>query len=168
MTKDIRPISIQGKIAHVPLTKGYTAIIDADDVLLACGYNWTAQVMPRTVYAYRIDYSGAKARKVYLHRALMGEPKGLEVDHIDANGMNNTRCNLRKATKSQNCQNSRARTDSSSGIKGVSLHKQTGKWRARMTVDGKKKCLGLFDTIEAAHAARVSAGIEHHGEFGRA
>lgn len=168
MPKHIRPIRIEGNLAYVTLTKGYTAIISASDARVANGYNWTAQVMPRSVYAYRRDYNGGKSRKIYLHRALLGEPVGLEVDHIDGNGLNNTRGNLRKATKTQNGQNSRKRINNTSGFKCVSLHKETGKWRARITIDGKSKSLGLFHTPEQAHDARVAAATKYRGEFGRA
>lgn len=160
-----RPVRIEGDIAYVPLTQGYTAIIDAADVPLADMWNWCAHVQAGRVYAQRTDHSGPKKRKVYLHRAIMGDPDGFDVDHRDGDGLNNRRSNLRKATTSQNLRNQRIRSDNTSGLKCVSL--SHGKWRARITVNGKTKTIGRFPTPEAAYAAYCKASLQMHGEFGR-
>lgn len=163
----LRPIRIQGSIACVPLTRGYEAVIDVDDVSLVEGCNWSARVTPRSVYAARADYSGPERRTIYLHRTLMGEPEGLEVDHRDGDGLNNRRANLREATRSQNQHNRRIRTDISSGFKGVYWNKRGQKWRAFIRINGKEKHLGYFTTPEEAHAAYCAASDKYHGEFGR-
>ena len=88
-----------------------------------------------------------------------------EIDHIDGNKSNNEIKNLRAATTIQNQQNARRRKDNVSGIKGVHLHKKTGKWCAQLKVNGKPKHLGLFSEPEAARKAVEMARQQFHGEF---
>lgn len=159
-----RQIRIEGDVAYVPLTHGYEAIIDAADVPLVDGVSWFARIKPRTVYALS-NTPRPKRRMVRLHRIIMGEPDGLEIDHIDGDGLNNRRSNLRVATSSQNKHNMRAHTDSRSGFKGVTWTR--GKWLAQIGLNGKNRGIGYFDTPEAAHAAYCAASAKLHGEFGR-
>ena len=131
------------------------------------GRNWIASHNGRTVYMQRTDYSGKKRLTIRLHRLIMGNPCNLGVDHKDGNGLNNMRCNLRLSTQSQNMQNQRTRCDNLSGFKGVSLHKESGKFMARIKFDKKTNYLGLFATPEDAFAAYCAASKRYHGEFGR-
>ena len=163
----IRPIRIEGDLAYVPLTQGREAIIDVADVPLVEGFNWFASVRKNTVYAQRIDRSSHKRRAVYMHRALMCEPSGLHIDHIDGDGLNNCRHNIRVATSAQNSQNKRLAVCNTSGMKGVSREKTTDKWRAQIVVHGKHVSIGRFATPEAAHDAYCKASARLHGEFGR-
>ena len=167
MTKKLRQIRIVGNLAYVPLTRGYEAIIDAADVPMVAGFNWYAQVKLHTAYAVRNGYSGPNHREVRMHRTIMGEPDGMDVDHCDGDGLNNRRANLREATRKQNTHNQRTRSSNTSGFKGVTWHKAGGKWQAQIMMDGRKRHLGLFDTPEAAHEAYVSASKDLHGNFGR-
>ena len=102
-----------------------------------------------------------------MHRAIMGEPKELDVDHRDGDGLNNRRANLRVATVLENQFNARRRKDNASGFKGVSWHRAAGKWYAHISLNRKRFHLGTFDTPEAAHAAYAAASAAFHGEFGR-
>jgi hypothetical protein len=163
----IRPIRICGDVAYVPLTQGYTAIIDAADVPLIDGRNWCVAVAPHTVYAFRSDYSGGKKLNVCMHRVIMREPDGFEVDHEDGDGLNNRQYNLRVATHAQNMCNRRVNINNKSGLKGVSWRKESGKWVASISLNSKDKYLGLFDSPEEAHAAYCRASDKYHGEFGR-
>ena len=164
----IRPVRINGDIAFVPLTQGYDAIIDAADVPLVEGFNWTANVGPRLVYAVRwVRLADGKWRAIGLHRTILDAPDERQVDHVNSNGLDNRRSNLRLATASQNQHNQRRRCDNTSGFKGVYWHKERAKWRARIKLIGHHKHLGYFDTPEAAHAAYVEAANRFHGEFAR-
>lgn len=165
--KQIRPIRVEGNVAYVPLTKGYEAVIDAEDVPLVEGWCWRASIEDGIVYAKRTHNVNGKRINVRMHRLLMGSPQGLEIDHRDGNGLNNRRSNLRVATSSQNKQNQGIRADNTSGFKGVTWVKRDRKWQARIEVGGKRRFLGLFKTPEAAHAAYVAANAELHGSFGR-
>jgi hypothetical protein len=168
-----RPIKIDGDVAFVTLTKGYTATIDAVDVPLVDGCNWQALVDKRadgtirTVYAYRSDCSGPKQRTVYLHRVLMENPDALQVDHRDGDGLNCRRNNLRLATNSQNACNGRTPATNTSGYKGVTWNKNKRKWTACIKLDGKARNLGLFHDPADAASAYAEASAQLHGDFGR-
>ena len=88
-----------------------------------------------------------------------------DIDHKDGDGLNNSWCNLREATRLENSGNSRRRSDNTSGAKGVRLDR--GKWIAQIVVAGKLRRLGTFNTLEAAAAAYEAAATEHFGEFAR-
>jgi len=164
MTKPIRPIRIEGDVAYVTLTHGYEAIIDAADVSLVEGVNWMAIVRHWTVYVH----GRLNGKRRSLHRVLANPDDGAEVDHVNGDGLDNRRANLRAATRAQNCQNRRRRKDNTSGFKGVRLDRRYNKWRAEISACGSKYDLGCFDTPEAAHAAYVAASEVLHGEFARA
>jgi hypothetical protein len=168
MPKAIRPIRIEGNIAYVSLTKGYVATVDASDVEKVRHWNWSALMSRNTIYARRAQYFNGKPRVILMHRAILDCQSGLEVDHIDGNGLNNCRNNLRLASPSENRRNQRKRSDNSSGFKGVSWYPQRGKWRALIGINGKIKHLGYFLTAEEAHQAYCLASAEIHREFGRA
>jgi hypothetical protein len=150
---------------EIPLTKGYVAIVDDDDHEWLSQWRWFALVGSNAVYAHRSVRIDGKRRTLRMHRAILGAPKGMGVDHIDHDGLNNTRANLRLCTQSQNLGNQRLRTDGTSAYKGVSWHTQRGKWQAHIKRDDKHKYLGLFtDEIDAA-LAYDAAARELFGEF---
>lgn len=91
-----------------------------------------------------------------------------EIDHINGDRGDNRFVNLRLATRSQNNANIGVGRKTSSGIKGVSFHKRSGKWRARIMKDQASHWLGVFDTAEAASAAYAIAAAAMYGEFARA
>lgn len=170
--KQIRPIRVEGNVAYVPLTQGYEAIIDTADVPLIAGRSWQAIVAGRSVYAHAsVVMPNGKKTTIRMHRVLVGSPPGMDVDHKDANGLNNRRRgetgNLRLATRSQNAQNQRIHKDSGSGLKGVTWNKGNRRWQAQIMVKGKRHHLGYHDAPQDAHAAYVSASARLHGEFGR-
>lgn len=173
--KTIRPIRIEGNVAYVPLTKGYEAVIDADDVPLVDGRRWFASVILRKdgsvykVYAAREDVSGGRKHTVYMHRIMMPATNAsLVVDHINGIGLDNRKANLRAATRSQNMMNRGANAGSRSGVKGVYWLARTGRWYAQIKAHGQRKHLGYFETRDEAAAAYRKASAELHGAFGRA
>lgn len=98
---------------------------------------------------------------------MMGRWPGDRVDHINMDRSDDRWCNLREATHSQNLANTRRWSHNSSGFKGVHLHRQNGKWRARITRNKRHISLGLYDTPEEAHAAYCAAAAEFYGDFAR-
>ena len=173
MKRTIRQIRVESKIVFVPLTKGYESVIDAADVTLVAGFNWTAKVRRRAdgavlcVYAYRRICVGRKSQTVFMHRAIAGTPDGLQTDHIDGNGLNNSRSNLRIATSTENSCNRQKTSNNKSGFKGVYFDKAKEKWLAQIMLLGKTRRLGGYANIEDAAAAYAKASAELHGEFGR-
>lgn len=89
-----------------------------------------------------------------------------DVDHQDRDRMNNRWANLREATRSQNLANT-GTFPHSAPYKGVSFDQQTGKWRARIGVNGRLLHLGRFADLEAAHSAYLDAARKYFGEFAR-
>lgn len=91
-----------------------------------------------------------------------------DVDHINGRPDDNSWLNLRLATRSQNIANNhKASRLNTSGVRGVSLHKASGKWLAKITIGGQVKYLGLFVDMDDAVQARKNAEIQHHGNFAR-
>lgn len=155
--KPLRPIKIEGGVAYIELTRGYVATIDPSDVKLVEGYNWTAMVEKNTAYAYRAERRGGKRFIVRMHRMLTEAPSGMDVDHIDGDGLNNRRCNLRVCTESENSRNQRIRSDNTSGYKGVSWLKSRKKWISQIRADGKTIRLGSFGSAEDAYKSYCEA-----------
>ena len=111
----------------------------------------------------------ANKRRIFLtHRDVIHVPVGMLIDHITHGTMSfidNRRCNLRLATRSQNNINQGLRNDNTSGSKGVMWHKENKKWVVGIKVDGKKLHLGCFEDIDDAIKARKQAEEKYFGEF---
>jgi hypothetical protein len=121
----------------------------------SCGYRMI-RIPPRQWLAHRL---------AFLHQ--IGKWPANQIDHIDLARDNNRLCNLREATNAQNVVNSPAPRTNTSGFKGVSWSKQSRKWRAMITVTGRKHRLGLYEDPGKAHAAYAAAAKQHFGEFAR-
>jgi hypothetical protein len=154
-----------GKFAIVPLTQGMFSLIDADCVDLVSGYNWHLLRTANKLYAATHARDGS--RKILLMHRVIVDADCPEVDHIDGNGLNNGRRNLREATRKENAANQLISARNTSGFKGVSWHKAKGKWRATIKVGDKHKHLGFFQTKDEAAACYWSAAQEAYGEFAR-
>lgn len=152
--------------ARVPLTQGRVALIDDEDLarVLAAG-TWCATVKPRTAYAVRMARKpDGRPTTIGMHRFITGWEY---VDHINGDGLDNRRCNLRPATAATNARNVGLRSHNTSGYKGVTWHKAGRKWMAQLRVDGRQVYLGLFTDPAEAASAYDAAALEHFGEFAR-
>lgn len=87
------------------------------------------------------------------------------IDHVDRDHSNNAFTNLRECTLQQNQFNRAANSTSRTGAKGVSFDQRTGRYLAKIQIDGKTINLGRFDTVEQAARAYESAAQKHHGKF---
>lgn len=157
---------------YISLTKGYIAIVDDEDFDFVNQWKWsTIDSSPTGVcYAERgyTDKESGKIKHISMHRLIMDMiDSELTVDHIDGNGLNNQRKNLRPATKQQQAINRPLRSDNKSGHKGVYWFKSCNKWRAQIKVDGKRKSLGLYEDIEDAIKAYETAAELYYGEWRR-
>lgn len=170
------PLPIDDATVAIPLTRGYSAIVDAVDADLIA-YKWSAY--PRKnglVYAsryFRIEPGNKGRKRRELHQIILERmlgrqlAHGEECDHIDLDALNNRRKNLRLATRQQNAANRGRFVNCTSGFKGVYFDKKLYRWRAMIKVDGIKRHIGHFDTPEEAHAAYCKAAEKYFGEFAR-
>lgn len=92
---------------------------------------------------------------------------GSEIDHVNGNGLDNRRVNLRFASRSENCSNCRPSRNNRSGYKGVHWHKGAKKWRSQIKTNGKRIHLGYFENKNDAARAYNEAAIRLHGSFAR-
>lgn len=153
---------------EIILTKGYVALVDDEDYPFINRFSWcAAEVKGKKVYALRApSRTNRKYKDVpksticYMHRMLL--PDARVVDHIDGNGLNNQRANLRSATYSQNSYNRK----SVSGFKGVAFCSNKNRpWRATIMHNGKKIHLGYFDNPKEAARVYDNSAKLLHGEF---
>jgi hypothetical protein len=151
----------------IPLTKGKFAKVSPRDYPVMMKYKWCARRTPQTFYASFYRNKNGRQKIVSMHNLIMTPPAGFIVDHIDGDGLNNCRPNLRLATPAQNSRNTRAKVNGISKYKGVCPEKRRKCWRATLTVDGKQIHVGQFKSeIEAAKAYDVAAK-KYHGKFAR-
>lgn len=150
---------------EIKLTQGKVALIDDDDYERISQFKWCASRDSKTFYACRAIKRGDKWTTVPMHRIILDAPIGMEVDHIDHNGLNNQKSNLRIVTRGQNQFNKTP--CGKSKYLGVSLYTVKGRTyiKAYITHNRKRMELGHFYTEEAAAAAYNEAAIRLFGEF---
>lgn len=146
----------------IPLTQGKFAIIDAEDEHIVSQYQWTAARRGNTWYAQ--SHTGHNF--LYMHRLLLGLKRGGPVcDHINGDGLDNRRTNLRTCTHTQNLRNRRLQSNNTLGFKGI--RPRSGRWQAHISLNRQQRFLGTFDTAVEAAQAYDRAASELFGEFAR-
>lgn len=165
-----RKIEIVGDEAHVHLTQGKIAVIDAAGISLIDMHNWYAVRDHHTFYAVcHVKDEDGVSRRLLMHQVL--GPKGAQiVDHADGDGLNNRRSNLRAASFAQNQWNKRKAKNNTSGFKGVRYADWAGgekKWRAQIMKDHKYISLGYHLTPEDAAKAYDEAAMRLFSDFAR-
>jgi len=107
-------------------------------------------------------------RKYHAHRLAWLYTHGVwpanQIDHINRNPTDNKLCNLRDVTREINTQNAGLRVDSPYGMRGVTKHRCSNKYRARIQANKKAVLLGLFDTVQEAAAAYAAAAAKLHAK----
>lgn len=149
----------------ITLTQGKFAQCDDADYESLMRYEWFAVEIRGDWYAARKAKAGEQPATIYMHRQIMGESEKPLIDHIDRNGLNNQRANLRFATRAQNMMNTARQSRNTSGYRGVVWCKRLGKWRAQIGVNYRKIMLGTHSTKRAAAEAYDEAARELFGEF---
>lgn len=149
----------------IPLTQGLFSMVDDEDFDRANQFKWHAVKKGNTFYAGRalrmpdghwIDYK--------LHRFLLDAPDGVPVDHVNRNGLDNQRANIRLATVRQNVWNSCGHNGKTKGVTRYTDRK-TRIWQATIHIGGRKKFIGSFNSEIEAALAYDKAAIALRGEF---
>jgi hypothetical protein len=145
----------------IPLTQGKQTIVDDKDFELLSKFKWCYSVG----YAARRD---SRKSFILMHRVIIKTPNGMLTDHINGNGLDNRRSNLRICTKSQNMMNATGkRTNNTSGFIGVSWNVNAHKWAAQLMVNGKHIHFGYFDNPIDAARAHDEGALRYHGNFAK-
>lgn len=150
---------------EIQLSQGQFAIVDDIDFEYLSKYKWSAFRDGRRFYAHRNITIDGKHTTQKMHHAIMGDPNGRIIDHIDGNGLNNTRANLRWCSRAENSRNARPNPNAYSKYKGVWFNKLEGKYMAGIMVDRTAISLGYFISEIDAALAYNKAALAHHGEF---
>lgn len=145
------------------LNHGQRTLVNDDDYASLRMFHWSFDAG----YATRKKKVNGKVVRIYLHRQLTNVVGDMEVDHINGDRLDNRRANLRVVSTSQNQMNRGKPRNNTSGYKGVTFHKKTGKWQAAIGLGGRVHYLGLYATAELAANAYDRVAREWHGTFGQ-
>jgi hypothetical protein len=147
---------------HVPLSNtGVTAKIEYRDAASVFEYGWSLERRKHTAYAVAAVRSGGKTRNIYLHRYIMEADKGDLIDHINNDGLDCRRQNLRFSNKSINALNKPR------GEKFIGVKRSGSGWAAYFGTHGKQQHIGTFSTAEQAATERDRVAIAVHGKHAR-
>ena len=150
---------------EIPLTQEKVALVDDEDFEQLSQFKWYAIRMGRLIYAAHQQrvFSGYSGQRLLLMHSqiLKRHSNAVEVDHIDGNGLNNIRSNLRLVTRRQNCQN--YHITKTSRFPGVSWDKTYGRWQSHVWFGQTHIALGRFDTEEEAYSEYVGAIASNDG-----
>lgn len=146
---------------EIKLTQGKVALVDDEDYEELNKYKWYANKIRNTYYAMR-HMSKNHKKIILMHREVMDLSNKMFVDHIDGNGLNNCKSNLRAVTNRQNLQKQNIKK--SSKYVGVYLDKRTNKWKATIRINKKQTYLGCFNSELEAHEEYLKA-LDSMGEI---
>lgn len=166
--------ALKSEVAIFTLPSGEAVLLDHEDFDRVSQFSWSLSRSGANCYAV---HSRAATRSrppltLLMHRLILGlgrADRWVVVDHINGNGLDNRKANLRVCTQQENLRNQRKRRHSRSRFKGVSpvAFSKTGKWAAKLWINGHLMHLGTFATEEEAARAYDEAIQVHHGEFAR-
>lgn len=145
----------------IPLTQNKFALVDDDMYEELSKYKWFAFKGVRSFYAGRSQQVNGKARQVKMHRFIMNAPAGLYVDHINQDGLDNQKHNLRLVTASENSFNRPMNKNNKSGYRCIRWYKQTNKWMLQM----KDTTVGYFANLDDAVKTYNIKAKEYWGDF---
>jgi hypothetical protein len=147
---------------EIQLTQGKVALVDDDIYEYLNQWKW---YYSKLNYAMRSKRINKKKTFFLMHRVIMDTELNMIVDHLNGNGLDNRRSNLRNCTHAENMRNRKINKKNRSGFKGVSYYTKGNKWRAMIKFNNLRIHIGFYiDPIDAARAYNEAA-IKYHGEF---
>ena len=162
-----RPYLLERSMKNIQLTQGKVALVDDEDFERINRISWHAHFSHGSWYANGKVGKRPNRKCVHLHRVIMGLEFGDErqIDHINHDGLDNRKCNLRICNNAENNRNKKPQVGCGSLYKGVWWNKRNKKWIVGITYNYKQFHIGCFDVeIEAAKAYDIKAK-ELFGEF---
>ena len=152
----MKHLPISGKFGYIKV------LVDDSDYEGLLQYTWWVAEKSTN---YKVVYTQIKRKTIILARMLLSPESGKLVDHIDRNPLNNQRSNLRIVGYRENSINTGIKKSNKSGVIGVDRVKATGRWRATIRINGIKKSLGEYESIEEAKEVRCNAEKLYYGEY---
>lgn len=152
---------------EIQLANGKVCLVDDGDYKMLSMYGWYAKENSNTTYVYTQLHKNKTRRTVHIHQMLLLPPDGYVVDHINGNGLDNRRSNLRLCTQSQNRMNSKKSNRNNAGIKGVGWSKDNNKWYAYITFEKVMRNLGHYINKDEAINARKQAEEKYYKEYAK-
>lgn len=150
----------------IKLTQGKFALIDDADYALVGQYKWYGIKWRNTYAATANMKANGRWETIYMHRVIMGLKRGdkLQVDHINHDGLDNRRANLRTCTNQQNLFNRIKSEKTSNRYKGV-WRTSVGTWAVKIRFCNNDIYLGCFKIEQDAALAYNIAAVKYYGEF---
>jgi hypothetical protein len=153
---------------EIQLTQGKVALVDDEDYEYLMQWKWFANKKGSTFYAVRSLHSNNVRKTIFMHRLITNNINTkMQTDHLNGNGLDNRKINLRICTTSQNSMNRGLQINNTTGFKGVNYDKFSNKFRAQIRVNNIYKNLGYYIDPKDAARAYNAAAIKLHGEFAK-
>lgn len=149
---------------QIELTRGQVALVDDEDYDVLMQWSWYAYPTCGLWYAIRGTRKGGGYKNIRMHRFVMNVPDDMQVDHIDRNGLNNQKDNLRICTKAENLKNKNLYKSNKTGYRGVQKTKYNS-YKAAIRLHGTIVHLGTFKSAEEAARAYDAAAFENFGSY---
>ncbi len=158
-------VDVFGPYCEIPLTQNRVAKVDPADYIWLSQFRWCCKVGRDRCYAIRHIQDHGRTKRIHMHRQIMDTADDMICDHINHDGLDNRRDNLRNCTLEQNNANRRSSPNATSPYIGVSYCRKREKWVAYIKHRGRSRFLGQFDQPEDAARAHDKAAWELWGEF---